>query len=191
MFSCTRRALSKPVAFPPHSLHLALVCLETSRCPPARASHALHLLANLLVDLEKLGHAAVHAHALALVELAFPVVGGNALLLAGPRESGGEMISLRNQVVCTGKRIYSLFAFSLIHAKDRGAGILKPYRVIISVRSFISASTAEIFSSDVGCGRPNPRNDILNIYDCRLIECRVARIVCGAGSFSWAAVPVV
>lgn len=36
-----------------------------------------------------------------------------------------------------------------------------PYRFSISDMSFISASTAAIFSADEGWGRPNPRNDIL------------------------------
>lgn len=36
----------------------------------------------------------------------------------------------------------------------------RPYRLIISVKSFISASTAAIFSAEVGWGLPNPRNDI-------------------------------
>lgn len=35
------------------------------------------------------------------------------------------------------------------------------YRFIMSAMSFISASTAAIFSADEGCGRPNPRNDML------------------------------
>lgn len=37
-----------------------------------------------------------------------------------------------------------------------------PYRFSISDMSFISASTAAIFSADEGWGRPNPRNDIFS-----------------------------
>lgn len=48
------------------------------------------------------------------------------------------------------------------------------YRFIMSAMSFISASTAAIFSADEGCGRPNPRNDMLGgdigkcagVFDC-------------------------
>ena len=44
---------------------------------------ALHLLADLDVDIKELGHAAVEADGLALVEVAFAVIGGNTLLGAG------------------------------------------------------------------------------------------------------------
>lgn len=44
---------------------------------------ALHLLANLDVDVEELGHAAVEADRLALVEVAFAVISGDTLLGAG------------------------------------------------------------------------------------------------------------
>lgn len=44
---------------------------------------ALHLLADLDVDVEELGHAAVEANGLALVEVAFAVIGGDTLLGAG------------------------------------------------------------------------------------------------------------
>lgn len=44
---------------------------------------ALHLLADLDVDVEELGHAAVEADGLALVEVAFAVIGGDTLLGAG------------------------------------------------------------------------------------------------------------
>lgn len=43
----------------------------------------LHLLADLDVDVEELGHAAVETDGLALVEVAFAVIGGNTLLGAG------------------------------------------------------------------------------------------------------------
>lgn len=45
-----------------------------------------------------------------------------------------------------------------------GESALAAYRFIMSAMSFISASTAAIFSADEGCGRPNPRNDMLG-YD--------------------------
>lgn len=44
--------------------------------------HPRALLTHLDVDIKELGNAAVQAHALTLVEVTFPVVGGNALLLA-------------------------------------------------------------------------------------------------------------
>lgn len=44
---------------------------------------ALHLLADLDVDIEELGHTTVEADRLALVEVAFAVIGGDALLGAG------------------------------------------------------------------------------------------------------------
>lgn len=47
---------------------------------------ALHLLRHLDVDFEELAHAAVQAHGLALVEFAFAVLRGNALLGAGVDE---------------------------------------------------------------------------------------------------------
>lgn len=48
---------------------------------------ALHLLADLDVDIEELGDAAVQADGFALVEIAFAVVGGDALLGAGLGET--------------------------------------------------------------------------------------------------------
>lgn len=48
---------------------------------------ALHLLADLDVDIEELGDTAVQADGFALVEIAFAVVGGNALLGAGLGEA--------------------------------------------------------------------------------------------------------
>jgi hypothetical protein len=47
---------------------------------------ALHLLRNLDVDLEELAHAAVQAHGLALVQVGFAVLRGDALLGAGVDE---------------------------------------------------------------------------------------------------------
>lgn len=44
------------------------------------------------------------------------------------------------------------------------------YRFIMSAMSFISASTAAIFSADEGCGRPNPRNDMLSGGICRCAD---------------------
>ena len=41
------------------------------------------------MDVEELGGAPVKAHALALVKFAFPVLGGDALLLAGLGETVG------------------------------------------------------------------------------------------------------
>lgn len=57
---------------------------------PARAATAAHLplllvlhdIRDLHVDVEEFGGAAIEAHALALVELALAVLGGDALLLA-------------------------------------------------------------------------------------------------------------
>jgi hypothetical protein len=46
-------------------------------------SLTLHLLADLDVDIEELGDAAVQADGLALVEVAFAVIGGDTLLCAG------------------------------------------------------------------------------------------------------------
>jgi hypothetical protein len=47
---------------------------------------ALHLLRNLDVDLEELADAAVQAHGLALVQVGFAVLGGDALFGAGVDE---------------------------------------------------------------------------------------------------------
>lgn len=49
---------------------------------------ALHLLADLDVDLEKLGDAAVQTDRLALVKVTLPVVVRNALLSAGLSQTG-------------------------------------------------------------------------------------------------------
>lgn len=51
------------------------------------------------------------------------------------------------------------------------------YRFIMSAMSFISASTAAIFSADEGCGRPNPRNDMLG---CDVGRC-AGGFDCGGG----------
>ena len=51
-----------------------------------RGGLALHLLGNLDVDLEELAHAAVQAHGLALVQVGFAVLRGDALLGAGVDE---------------------------------------------------------------------------------------------------------
>jgi hypothetical protein len=51
------------------------------------SSLALHLLADLDIDLEELGHAAVEAHGFAFVQVGFSVVGGDALGGAGLREA--------------------------------------------------------------------------------------------------------
>ena len=53
-----------------------------------RGGLALHLLRNLDVDFEELAHAAVEADGLALVEVGFAVLRGNALLGAGVNEPG-------------------------------------------------------------------------------------------------------
>lgn len=55
----------------------------------------LHLLADLDVDVEELGHAAVETDGLALVEVAFAVIGGNTLLGAG---LGQAMIATGNKL---------------------------------------------------------------------------------------------
>ena len=51
-----------------------------------RGGLALHLLRDLDVDLEELAHAAVQAHGLALVQVGFAVLRGDALLGAGVDE---------------------------------------------------------------------------------------------------------
>lgn len=65
----------------------ALQCLvslhETHAATLLAGGFTLHLLADLDVDVEELGHAAVEADRLALVEVAFAVVGGDTLLSAG------------------------------------------------------------------------------------------------------------
>lgn len=50
--------------------------------------HLLHFLRDFQVDLEELGHAAVNADGLALVQVAFQISWGNALLHAGVGEAG-------------------------------------------------------------------------------------------------------
>ena len=101
------------------------------------------------MDIEEFGSTPIEADALALVEFGFAVIVGNALLLAGFCEANIEsvsalLISVRDGAV-------------LSRAKPRN----QTYRLAISVRSFISASTAAIFSADDGWGRPSPKNDIL------------------------------
>ena len=80
-----------------HASHLPTLSRPSSSHPkpphptPARApllrGLALHLLADLEVDLEELAHAAVQAHALALVEVRLAVLGRDALGRAGLGES--------------------------------------------------------------------------------------------------------
>lgn len=76
----------------PLQLLLALHCInllsETAALLGLRL--ALHLLRNLDVDLEELAHAAVQAHGLALVQVGFAVLRGDALLGAGVDEPVGE-----------------------------------------------------------------------------------------------------
>jgi hypothetical protein len=60
-----------------HSKHAT----SASSLPSSRVS--LHLLRDLDVHLEELGHASVQAHTLALVQVSFSVVGGYALFKAG------------------------------------------------------------------------------------------------------------
>jgi hypothetical protein len=100
---------------------------------------------------EELGRAPVEADALALIELALAVVGGDALLGAHVDEarqqkgSAGEYQS-GDHVPCRGEERHC--------CRD-------PYRLCISAMSFISVSTAAIFSADEGWGRPKPRNDMV------------------------------
>ena len=73
--------LLRPLSIPLHANNLlseptALLSLRL----------ALHLLRNLDVDLEELAHAAVQAHGLALVQVGFAVLRGDALLGAGVDE---------------------------------------------------------------------------------------------------------
>ena len=70
-------------AIPPHacchrakSVHMSHPC----HTHPRRLLIGLHLLADLHRDIKKLRHAPIQADGLALVQLWFPVVGGNALL---------------------------------------------------------------------------------------------------------------
>jgi hypothetical protein len=66
-----------------------------------RGRLALHLLRDLDVDFEELAHAAVEAHGLALVEVGFTVLRGNALLGAGVDEPGrGGMLVLIPRTSC-------------------------------------------------------------------------------------------
>lgn len=58
---------------------------------------ALHLLADLDVDVEELGHAAVETDGLALVEVTFAVIGGDTLLGA---RLGQAMIRDENKLEC-------------------------------------------------------------------------------------------
>lgn len=66
------------------ALHAANLLSEST--PLLRLRLALHLLRHLDVDLEELAHAAVQAHGLALVQVGFAVLGGDALLGAGVDE---------------------------------------------------------------------------------------------------------
>lgn len=70
-------------AIPPHAC-----CHRAKSVNVLRASHSLsrrlliglHLLANLHGDIEEFRHAPIQADGLALVQICFPVVWGNALL---------------------------------------------------------------------------------------------------------------
>lgn len=76
-----------------HRVKLAVVKLPaehaTSRRSTSTSSHsiALHLLANLNVHVHVFADAPVEADALALVQISFPIVFGQALGRAGARKS--------------------------------------------------------------------------------------------------------
>lgn len=51
----------------------------------------------------------------------------------------------------------------------------KTYRLCIEAISFISCSTAAIFSADVGCCLPIPKNDILTVCITKINSTRGVR----------------
>ena len=106
----------------------------------------LHLLADLDVNLEKLGHAAVQAHGLARVELPLAIVGRYALLDARLCQPRWKMSERRGGVL-----------------RAERAAVPGPTDLLnMSETISISVSAAAIFSADVGWGRPPPkRKDML------------------------------
>lgn len=99
----------------------------------------LQQVRDLHVNVEELGGAPVEADALALVELALAVVIGHALLGAGLGEAIGYVKSAYDGLPCY-----------CVWDKNGGDDGDQSYRFIISVRSFISDSTAAIFSAEEG-----------------------------------------
>ena len=97
---------------------------------------ALHLLADLDVDLEELAHAAVEADGLALVEVGFAVLGRNALLGAGVDEPGER----ENQ--------YGMMSYA--SAMCAAMNCKATYWLNMPETISISASAAAIFSAEEG-----------------------------------------
>jgi hypothetical protein len=100
-----------------------------------RGRLALHLLRDFDVDFEELAHAAVEAHGLALVEVGFAVLGGNALLGAGVDEPGE-----RRHVSIDPSEI----------ARNSMDARIKTYWLNMLETISISASAAAIFSAEEG-----------------------------------------
>lgn len=117
-------------------------------------SVALHLLANLDVDVEELADAAVEADGLAFVQVTFTVLVGDAFLRAG----FGQTVAV--------SRILAFLFISFLRAFHSlplfvGVGVGIAYRLNMSVTISTSVSAAEIFSAEDILGGPPKRKDIL------------------------------
>lgn len=128
---------------------------------------ALHLLADLDVDVEELGHAAVEADGLALVEVAFAVIGGDTLL--GARLSQAmirdgsklEWVRIIDSLKMDLNGVSEGFWF-LNHDTALGYAVELPtYRLNMSEIISTSVSAAEIFSAEDILGAPPKRKDMM------------------------------
>lgn len=116
-------------------------------------SLALHLLADLDVDVEELGDTAVQADGLALVQVTFAVVGGNALLGAGLGETAQILAIDFSRVQPAGS--------SKEASNCRIDGIQMTHRVNMSEIISTSVSAAASFCSEDILGWPPKRKDIV------------------------------
>jgi hypothetical protein len=80
--------------FPPHS-NIPSLRPKHSPAPAPSLRLALHLLADLDIDLEELGHTSVQAHGLALVEIGFAVRCVDAFVAAGFEETMRALASIQ------------------------------------------------------------------------------------------------
>lgn len=82
---------------PPSTYHLLLSSiLHATREPLLALRLALHFLADFDIDLEELGHAAVEANGLALVEISLAVRCVDTFRGAGLEETGNILSALRD-----------------------------------------------------------------------------------------------
>lgn len=152
-----------------HVVFASTIFLSTAEHAAAllRGRLALHLLRHLDVNLEELAHAAVQAHGLALVEVGFAVLWGNALLGAGVDEPAkvkvwlemkGARLQRVSEIGVWRARLGSVFT---MRSRWFEGGEVRIYWLNMPETISISASAAAIFSAEEGWGRPPPkRKDI-------------------------------